>query len=725
MNRFLFAATDQAQAVDPMFATTDIIVFFGFIIGVIALGIFMSREKKGAKEGSESYFLAGRGLGWWLIGFSLIAANISTEQFVGMSGSAARPVGLAIAGYEWLAAVTLVFVAFFFLPKFLKSGIYTIPEFLERRYGASSRLLMSVCTVFILVGVNITAVIFSGAKVFDVMLEDKMTLTTACWLIGAVSAIYVVCGGLKACAWADLIQGSALIIGGAIILYLALGAFDKVEVEKIAPTPEIAQQIKDETAFKKFTTVNADRLHTVRPADDKEVPWTALVIGLWIPNLFYWGLNQYIMQRALGAKSLAQGQGGIVFAAGLKLLIPFIVVFPGIMALNLYKDDHLGHPVNMKSEALKTNQYPIAIFEKTTGTDLPHFNTAGMDENQRSEADRIVAQVAAKERQIAFKFDTDFAFLYPEDTAKIIDYNAQYLTDPVVIANETVAKTVDEKLKKEEANYRDAKILFEKNDIILKEIDTKNNQVTGEGFKKMGYSVTTLFKGGVNPPEYIEVQKELLGYDTDAAFPLLLKNLVQSGGMKGFILAALMGAVMSSLASMLNAASTIMTMDLYKQHLHKSASDFSLVVVGRIFIALFVVIGCLIAPQLGHPKFNGIFTYIQEFQGFISPGILAIFLFGLFVRKAPAACGIVGLIGSPVIYGLLMFMLPEVAFLNRMAITFGLIYMILLQITVAFPRKEDYDFTQNTDIETRDSKVAKVLGVIVVLTVVFFYIYFW
>lgn len=203
----------------------DITIFLAFIVCVVGIGIFKSRKKKD----SEDYFLAGRGLSWWLIGFSLIAANISTEQFVGMSGSAASPLGLAIASYEWMAAITLVCVAFFFLPKFLRSGIYTIPEFLEYRYNAASRSIMAFFTMIIYVGVTIAAVIYSGALTVNTLFEGAVifgsipiNLVTASWIIGLLASIYVATGGLKACAWADLLQGSALILGGAVVVYMAI-----------------------------------------------------------------------------------------------------------------------------------------------------------------------------------------------------------------------------------------------------------------------------------------------------------------------------------------------------------------------------------------------------------------------------------------------------------------------------------------------------------------------
>ena len=190
----------------------DITVFVLFVAAVITIGMAKSRHEKD----SESYFLAGRGLQWWLIGFSLIAANISTEQFVGMSGQAADYVGLAIASYEWMAAITLVVVAFFFLPKFLKSGVYTAPEFLRVRFNDEARFIMAIFTMVMYVGVTISAVIYSGALTLSTLFPG-VGLVLAAWIIGLIAAVYVVSGGLKAVAWADLIQGSALILGGGVM----------------------------------------------------------------------------------------------------------------------------------------------------------------------------------------------------------------------------------------------------------------------------------------------------------------------------------------------------------------------------------------------------------------------------------------------------------------------------------------------------------------------------
>jgi len=504
----------------------DILVFFVFILVVVGTSMYKSRKE----ETGEDFFLASRGLVWPLIGISLIAANISTEQFVGMSGQSASSVGLAIASYEWMAAVTLIFVAFFFLPKFLSSGIYTIPEFLEYRYNSTARTIMAIYTMIIYVGVTISAVLYSGGiTIYTIFGID---LTTSIWIVGAIAALYASWGGLKAVAWADLFQGSALIIGGAIVLYFGFKAIGGVD---------------------NFFTYNEDKLHMILPADNKVLPWTALVIGLWIPNIYYWGLNQYITQRTLAAKSLKEGQLGIIFAAGLKIIIPFVIVFPGIMAAQLY-----------------------------------------------------------------------------------------------------------------------------------------------------GNSM----------------------HNTDAAYPLLIKNLIPLG-LRGFMLAAIAGAVMSSLASMLNSASTIFTMDLYKRFLSNEVKQDKLVLVGRLTTILFVIIGCIIAPQLGHPKLKGIFTYIQEFQGYISPGILAAFVFGFLVKKAPPIAGVLALVVNPIVYGFLHYFWGEIAFLNRMAITFGIILLTMWLVTILSPLKTPVILPKRKDYDMRPTPKVMWLGIGVICIIIMLYIIFW
>ena len=625
----------------------DIGVFLAFIGAVIGIGIFKSRHEKT----SEDYFLAGRGLSWWLIGFSLIAANISTEQFIGMSGSAAKWLGLAIASYEWMAAITLVFVGFFFLPKFLRAGIYTIPEFLEYRYNETARSLMAVFMVVIYVFVTFAAVVYSGAIVVKTLFGGQVifgiaiNITNASWAIGIVAAIYVTCGGLKACAWADLLQGSALLVGGGIILYLAMKALGGATAETI---PELASLEAGAGALAKFTHLNGHKLHMVLPRNDPEIPWTALVLGLWIPNFYYWGLNQYITQRTLGSKSLSEGQKGIVFAAGLKLIIPFIIVFPGMIAFNLYSSD-------MKTEAADNNTEILAAFAEVRA------NPAGA--------------------KMAFSFDRQFPKMYGDTATAIVAFNA------AVVGGQSEGED-----------------LYAVNEGLLGAVADKNK---------------TLAKA-----ERIEVQKTLLGYKFDSAFALLIKKLVPIG-LRGFMLAAIMGAVMSSLASMLNSASTIFTMDLYRKYLKKDASQTNLVTIGRISVGIFAVIGCFIAPMLDNPKFGGVFKYIQEFQGYISPGILAVFVFGFLVRKAPPIAGVVGLIINPILYFLLAQILPQMAFLDRMALAFFGVLGVMGVLTILKPLEKPVEFPVKTDIDLKPSNGAKVFGIGVVIVTIGLYILFW
>ncbi len=506
----------------------DIGFFLLFFVIVVSVSMYKSRRE----VSGEDFFLASRSLIWPMVGLSLIAANISTEQIVGQAGQGAGIVGFAVASYEWMAAITLVIVAFYFLPRFLRSGIFTMPEYLEYRFNPAARLIMAIYTLIIYVGVTISAVIYSGALTLFTIFDMNMLLSV--WLIGGIAALYTAWGGLKAVAWADLFQGGALIIGGAVVLAFGFAAVGGVG---------------------EFMTRNADRLHMILPREHPILPWTALVIGLWIPNFYYWGLNQYITQRTLAAKTLRHGQLGILFAATLKLLIPFIVIFPGIMAYQLYQDQLVENP--------------------------------------------------------------------------------------------------------------------------------------------------------------------------DAAFPLMIRSLIPVG-VRGLIFAAITGAVISSLASMLNSASTIFTLDIYRKYIRRDASQRSLVTTGRVMTLLLVVIGCIIAPQLGNPKFQGIFNYIQEFQGFVSPGILAAFVIGMTVKKSPPAAGVVALIASPVIYGILFFAAGDIAFLNRMAITFGVILLMMFVITwtkplaqpVVMPEREGFtDMTIKRDVLW--------FGIAVIVVTVLLYAVFW
>jgi solute:Na+ symporter, SSS family len=510
----------------PMLHPVDIAIFLAFFALVIAVSLRHGRRE----QTSEGYFLAGRGLHWTLIGLSIVAANISTEQFVGMAGQAAGTVGLAVSAWQLTGSIGIVIVAFVFLPRFLRSGIYTMPEYLEYRYNAGARALMALFTVLIYVGVTITAVLYSGGLAMQTIFGIDMT--AAVWLIGGIAALYTTWGGLKAVAWADLFLGSALILGGLATMAFGFQAVGGVEA---------------------FFTQNADRLRMILPSDHPLLPWTGILFGMWIPILYYTGLNQYIVQRTLAARSLREGQLGVIFAGALWLLVPFAIVFPGIMASQLY-GDQLARP--------------------------------------------------------------------------------------------------------------------------------------------------------------------------DEAYPMLIRNLIPVG-VRGFMFAAIAGAVISSLASMLNSASTIFTMDLFGRHLRPSASERTLVATGRLMTIVFVVVGCALAPFLAHPRFQGVFHFIQEFQGYISPGIVAAFLVGFAVPRAPAAAGVAALLASAPLYGLLQWQYGDVHFLLRMTTTFSAVTVLMLGITAWRPLAAPRVMPVRVEMDLSTSPLVAWAGAAVVAGAVLFFVIFW
>ena len=318
------------------FATIDIIVFIGYCLLIVGIGIYVSRDKKGHEKSAEDYFLAGKSLPWWAIGASLIAANISAEQFIGMSGSGFA-LGLAIASYEWMAAVTLLVVGKFFLPIFIEKGLYTIPEFVEKRYSTNLKTILAVFWIALYVFVNLTSVMYLGAKALDTIIGtgDGSLMMTSVIGLALFAAAYSLWGGLSAVAWTDVVQVVLLIIGGLITTFIAL--------DHLAPDGGVWNGLTYlyEKVPEKFSMIlSPGEIITPNGKDAwNDLPGLAVLIGgMWVANVYYWGFNQYIIQRTLAAKSLKESQKGIVFAAGLKIIIPLIVVIPGIIAFVMNSD---------------------------------------------------------------------------------------------------------------------------------------------------------------------------------------------------------------------------------------------------------------------------------------------------------------------------------------------------------------------------------------------------
>ena len=428
------------------FSTIDYSIFIAYMAILVCVGLWVSRTKKGKEKSSEDYFLASHSLTWWAIGTTLIASNISAEQFIGMSGAGFKG-GIAIATYEWISALMLIIIAKWFLPIFINKKIYTMPQFLEQRYDGRVRTSLAVFWLALYVFVNLTSVLYLGGlalkTVFGIPLEY------AIYGLAIVSAIYTIYGGLTAVAWTDVIQVVVLILGGVLTTVLALNAISGGHgpivgfVEMLHQAPEKFHVIlqKDNPEF-----INLPGIRTI-------------LTGLWVLGMSYWGCSQYITQRALAAKSMREAQRGLIFAGYLKILMPFIVVVPGIAAF-------------------------------------------------------------------------------------------------VLKANITKA---------------------------------------------------------------------------DQAFPWLVNTFIPVG-VKGVALAALAGAIVSALSSMVNATATIFTFDIYKKYIKKEATEKNMVFTGRVSSFVAILVAITIAPAL--KNLDQAFQFIQEYTGFVSPAIFALFFFGLFWKRA-------------------------------------------------------------------------------------------
>jgi len=563
------------------FSTVDYVVFIIYALTIVGIGLFVSRKKKGTEQTAEGYFLASKSLPWWAVGASLIAANISAEQMIGMSGSGFA-IGLAIASYEWMAALTLIIVGKYFLPVFIKQGIYTIPGFLEKRYGKTIKSILAVFWISLFVLVNLTSVLYLGALVLDTILGvgDGSLVVTAIIGLALFTAVYSLWGGLAAVAWTDVLQVFLLVLGGLLTAFIAL--------DHVAPEGGILNgfaYIYHEVPGKFSMIVDKGEIFMPNGKDAWwDLPGLAVLVGgLWVANLYYWGFNQYIIQRTLAAKSLQESQKGIIFAGFLKLIIPLIVVVPGIIAYVLNMDP--------------------------TGA----VTTASAD--------------------------------------------ASFISDA----------------------------------------------------------------GGIMP---------------DKAYPWLVDKFVPIG-LKGLVLAALAAAIVSSLASMLNSTATIFTMDLYKAHINKDASEKRLVNVGRLTALVALIIAGTIAPMLG--SLEQAFQYIQEYTGIVSPGILAIFILGLFWTKTTNKAAIWGAaLSIPVA---LLFkagskgwtggtavdaLFPSLPWMDQMGYTFVVISLIIMAISYFEGKGQDNPKgIQLNKGYFETTKGYNTGAVIIIVILVFLYSFFW
>ncbi|MFD2164098.1 sodium/sugar symporter [Paradesertivirga mongoliensis] len=365
---------------------TDYLVFLIYFLIITIYGWWIYRRKKNHSQDSKEYFLAEGSLTWWAIGASLIASNISAEQFIGMSGSGFK-MGLAIASYEWIAAATLIVVAVFFIPVYLKNKIYTMPQFLNQRYNGTVSMIMAVFWLLLYVLVNLTSILYLGAVAINSISGIDLSY---CMYALAFFAIIITLGGMKVIGYTDVIQVFFLILGGLVTTYLALDLVSEhLGSDGILESLYLLQERAPEHFHMILSQDNPNYL---------DLPGISVLVGgMWISNLSYWGCNQYITQRALGA-DLKTARSGLLFAAFLKILMPVIVVLPGIAAFVLYKEGAFQQAMLQDGELNPDRAYPVLLNLLPSG--LKGISFAALTA-------AVVASLAGKANSIATIFTLD------------------------------------------------------------------------------------------------------------------------------------------------------------------------------------------------------------------------------------------------------------------------------------------------------------------------------
>lgn len=520
-----------------MLSTLDFGILGAYVLGLIALGSWISLRAKKTQSSTVDYFLADKALPWWAIGASLIASNISAEQIIGMSGSG-YAIGLAIASYEWMAAITLIIVAKYMLPIFIKNNILTMPQYLEQRYDTRVRTVMAMFWLAVYLFVNLTAILWLGGLAIETVTGISAPVGMA--FLAVFSIAYSLYGGLKAVAYTDIIQVALLVFGGLFLSYTALNSLAD-EQGIIAGFQVLSQELPGHFDM----ILSADNPHYM------SLPGISVLVGgLWIMNFSYWGFNQYIIQRALAAKNIKEAQKGIAFAAFLKLLMPLIVVLPGIIAV----------------------------------------------------------------------------VKFPELSAP------------------------------------------------------------------------------------------------DQAYPSMMG--LMPAGIKGLVFAALVAAIVSSLASMTNSIATIFTMDIY-QHFAKEKSQSHYVFVGRLAAFVSLCIALVMAkPLLG--EFDQAFQYIQEFTGFFTPGIVVIFMMGMFWKRTSATGALCAAIGSAVFSIVLKTVWPELPFMDRV----GFVFLLCLGLCAIVSLMTRSPSQNNATVDIKEINFSTTTGfnlaaLVIVLVLIQLYYIWW
>ncbi|WP_108808284.1 solute:sodium symporter family transporter [Aquimarina spinulae] len=523
-----------------------IFIAFTAIVGIISYMLTRNTNEKS----SDGYFLGGRSLTASVIAGSLLLTNLSTEQIVGLNGAAYKE-GILVMVWETLAAVAMVVTAIFLLPRYLKGGITTIPQFLQRRYDRTTKAITSGLFLTGYAIILLPTVLYSGALAINTMFDipeligvsDTTALWITVWAIGGIGSIYAIFGGLKAVAVSDTINAIGLLIGGVMIPIFGLYAIGDGSLLG-------GIDVLLESHPEKFNAIGSP---------EASVPFSTIFTGMMLVQLFYWGTNQAIIQRALGAKNLKEGQKGLLLGSYIKILGPVIVVLPGIIAFHMFKGEL------------------------------------------------------------------------------------------------------------------------------------------------------------VNP---------------DEAYPMLVSKVLPVS-LVGFFAAVLFGAILSSFNSALNSSVTLFGIDIYKEYIHKEASEKKVVKAGKTFGIFLALISMGIAPLLAYAT-NGLFGYLQEANGIYSIPILTIIVVGYLTKRVPAIAAKIGVISGSLLYIISQFILKPFVigtenyphFLHVMALLFILNVLIMLGIGRRYPRKEEYKQEYTKQVDITPWKYVKVAGGIICLLVIAVYVYF-
>jgi solute:Na+ symporter, SSS family len=469
-----------------------------FFLGLL---FYLVGKNFSLKETKEEYFMAGKNLSWPVIGFAFFVTNISTEQFIGMAGAGFRK-GLVMACYEWLGILVIIVVAIFILPKYLRAGINTLPEYLEYRYNGSVRLVVSVAMFFAYVFITISGMLYANVVAIETILNYHSTNTY--WFLAMIAGTLAIVGGLKTVMKLEVVFALIMILGGLMVSVFSIikvGGFSEI----MAQAPQ--------------------KVHTLLPSNDPDLPWNSIILGgFWFGAFFYFGFNQYMMQKLFTTPSLSTAQKGILLAASLKLIIPFIIVLPAIIAFILY-----------------------------------------------------------------------------------------------------------------------------------------SNQIT----------------------------------DPDASYPLLALQVLPEG-FKGTFYCMLFAAVFGSFISVLNSASTIFSLDIYKRFIKPEIADEMLVRVGRISIVVMLIAACLWAPHI--KDFGGVFIYIKKYFGFIYPSVIVVFLAGWTSKKVSPTAALSTILANPIVFSFMLYYFPSKAYLTSIAYTTIILAILISIITILAPWKSKFSIPDRVNI---------------------------